>query len=347
MRIKAFIILLLLALSNSLYIPNESTLATSTQDNETNRNNAMPLWSPNGEYMVYTSWTGSAMENLEIWLYKSDGTVNKKIEVDEINLALVYTWSPDSSFIIISYKKIDQTTIIYQYSLETEILEKIFELEDNITILSELSISPNSEQLAFTYRDRDGFVLSTLNLSDTSYNIWNNSDIGHRAAIWLSNDIILFSTTYELLTLNIRTGVVDSLIEEDISITEIIKYQEKILLLAGTYEEILQTNIYIFNIETGLVKNITNQNFGVVINANWVDNDNIVFVSVLDNTTNIWMLELESLEVTNLTEDNDDLIINLSFNSNTELIFFDSVNENVISIFSLDMETQEFTNLFD
>ena len=172
------------ALGNLKYVKNQIYVMEADGSNVRNLSNSeehdsLPLWSPNGQLIAFTrsldlnssSNTNSDGSNTncqklkgqtDIYLMNADGTNQKKltnIGLDNELLSIPIGWSQDSKKIFFhSFKLCNSETVAYLYAvnIDDSSLTIITQLPQYGSYTTTITLSPDSQQIAFEARDADG-----------------------------------------------------------------------------------------------------------------------------------------------------------------------------------------------
>ena len=298
-----------------------STLSVAARQHDENRNHSLPLWSPSGEYLAYTSWQNS---NFEIWLSSSNGeSQNKIFDLGEISIYLSYAWDSQGNFLVFSFRRADLSGEVHIYSIDTQESTLLFR-ENATTLLGAPAIAPSGNEIAFLSEKMNEYSLSIIDLSDISHRVLSSStSSGYWSLHWVSNEEIVFTTSEGIKFISIKDGEILDSYDEYIAYDISSDPNGNLIFNAQMVDKRDIFDAYLLQKSEDNLINVTSEQFNRALYTRWLNEETIVFTSFLSGNWDVWNINIESGNAENLTEElNSSQEIELSVNPITKQIVF-------------------------
>lgn len=262
-----------------------------------------PLWSPNGQKILFASYRRGAPVSEDIWVMNADGTEQLNLTNDFANNSNG-GWSPDANKVVFSSEpKRDGNTEIYVINADGS--HRVRLTENSATDIHP-TWSPSGEKIAFI-SDRDGsqdvYTMNidgsdvtrlTQNIGEARTPQW--SPDGQQIAFVANNDVWIMD----------KDGNNQRKVSRDITVFSLANWSPDVhsLAFSGKGTSDLQRNIYLFKVDNGELARLTDDLQEYLGDASWSLDGTRLIVSGGPYLAqqDLYLVNLDDLSLLQLTE---------------------------------------------
>ncbi len=257
-----------------------------------------PVWSPNGEQILFYS---NLDGDYEIYVMNKDGKNLIQLTDNDVPDGEP-SWSPDGSQILYTSRR-NGLKGVYLQDLKTSKVSKLLEVESSITAPL---LSPNGLLIAFESKmdgHKDIFVMTS-----SGKNVMNltGNEANDLRPYWAPDGKYLYfqskrSGKYRIYRMDVDGSNVTCMLESDTHHTNptLMHHQNKMLFTNHTDTSV---NIEILDLQEGTIERVTTDLADVMFPSFSPDDSNIVFAQIVDGRSQIFVMEYASKKITQLTK---------------------------------------------